>query len=693
MRYVALLLTPLLLLSCKSGTEPIVATALAIVSPPPTLARSGVALDATPVVELRDGSGAAFSSAGVAIVASVEGGSATLNGTTTRTTDASGRATFADLAISGAVGSYTLKFSSTGLSPASSTPITLGAGPATAMTVSPSALQGTVGEALTTLPSVTVKDASGNPIAGVTVDFNASQGTLSGARQTTNASGVATLGGWTLPTAAGQYTLAIDATAAAAVPRIVMVATANPGAPQTMTAMGGDGQSALYLTMLGEPLQVRLTDKYGNPTPGVVVTWGSVSGAGTVAPLNVATDADGIVRSNYRLGNTPGQHVIRASVNPLGLTRDFTATAKGFSDQVSVSVQHSCALDEDGAAYCWGQNFKGQLGDGSTTQRNSATAVAGGLRFSRISAHNGTTCGLTSAGVAYCWGSNGWAGIGDGTTTDRSAPTEVAGMLFREISTGGHMTCGIAAGSDAAYCWGANLRGELGSGALPLETCTTSLNATSFACSTRPIGVDGGHAWSAISAGDHHVCGITITGELYCWGESLFWGGSADGTPQASASPVLVAAGMAFSEVSAGGTYTCGIAQASGAAYCWGLGGSGEVGTGSMAADQRTPAQVMPLALHVDAGQMGTCAVLQDGRAQCWGVNDTGAVGDGTTTNRSTPTTVVTALVFTSISAGGDHSCARANTGQLTCWGNSSEGQLGSGSGSGRAFVPQLVVP
>ena len=277
MRYAALLLTPLLLVSCKNGTEPLSATALAIVAPPPSVARSGIALEATPVVELRDGSGAAFANAGVPITASVEGGggAATLGGTTTRTTDASGRATFADLVISGTVGSYTLKFSSGGLSTATSTPITLGAGPAAAMTVSPASLQGTVGEALTTLPTVTVKDASGNPIAGVTIDFNASQGTLTGPRQTTNAAGVATLGGWTLPTTAAQYGLAIDALAPTTVPRIVMVATAAPGAPQTMTATGGGGQSALYFAMLGTPLQVRIVDRYGNPTPGVVVTWGT----------------------------------------------------------------------------------------------------------------------------------------------------------------------------------------------------------------------------------------------------------------------------------------------------------------------------------------------------------------------------------------------------------------------------------
>jgi Alpha-tubulin suppressor and related RCC1 domain-containing proteins len=333
------------------------------------------------------------------------------------------------------------------------------------------------------------------------------------------------------------------------------------------------------------------------------------------------------------------------------------------------------------------------VGDGGTTQRDVATAVAGGLRFARLSVSNWISCGVTTGDVAYCWGTNGWAAIGDGTTTDRSAPTEVAGLHFREISVGATMTCGIAAASTAAYCWGANTHGQLGTGAQALESCTTTLSASSFPCSTRPMLVDGGHAWASISAGANHVCAVTTAGDLYCWGESLYWGGSATGMPTSAPSPVLVAAGMSFAEVSAGGQFTCGIAQGSGAAYCWGLASYGEVGTGSASVDQRTPAQVIASAAHVDAGQLGACALLPDGRAQCWGFNGSGAVGDGTTTNRYTPTTVVTGVSFTSVSASGDHSCARATTGQLWCWGNDTEGQAGSALVSGSTYTPILVRP
>lgn len=675
-----------LLLACNGGTEPARPTALAITTSVPASRSSGVD-GLVVIVELRDGGGGPIASAGVPVTVAVVGGNATLSGTTSRATDADGKAAFNDLVMSGTAGTYTLTFTSPGLTPVSTTPIALGPGLPATMVVTPSPLSGTVGVPLSTLPSVTVKDASGNGVPGVIVLF-AGQGQMTGDSPTTNAAGVATLGGWTLPTTAGQYELQVIAQASPGLAPVHVAVTALAGTPTSITGTGG-GQQGMYLDKVPTPLFALVADTYGNPVPGVVVTWGSVKGDGTVIPLNVATDGGGFVRSDYRLGAIPGDNVVRASITPLGLSSDITVEARSISDRFAVSVNHSCALDSAGVAYCWGQNAKGQLGDGTTTNRTVATRI-GGHFFSRVSVHNGISCALEQSGLAYCWGSNGWAAIGDGTTTDRSIPTPVAGLAFRELSAGGSVTCAIAAGSNAAYCWGANTHGQLGAGAAAtLETCSTSNASSSFPCSTRPIAVEGGRAWESISAGDDHVCAVTTSADLYCWGEGSSFGAPSGNTP----SPVLVASGMKFSEVSAGGKHTCGLAQASSAAYCWGIGGFGEVGTGTPSANQTTPTQVLPLALHIDAGQLGTCAVLFDGRAQCWGLNESGAVGDGTTTNRSTPTTVVTALSLTSISASGDHSCGRSTTGQLWCWGNDSEGQLGIGSGSGRASAPQLVRP
>jgi alpha-tubulin suppressor-like RCC1 family protein len=80
---------------------------------------------------------------------------------------------------------------------------------------------------------------------------------------------------------------------------------------------------------------------------------------------------------------------------------------------ISVGGNHACALTADATAYCWGQNAAGQLGDSSTTRRNSPTKVAGDLRFTQISAGFQHTCGLTTSGAVACWGNNRSGELGE----------------------------------------------------------------------------------------------------------------------------------------------------------------------------------------------------------------------------------------------------------------------------------------
>ncbi len=205
---------------------------------------------------------------------------------------------------------------------------------------------------------------------------------------------------------------------------------------------------------------------------------------------------------------------------------------------LTAGYAHTCVLTGSGAAYCWGDNFYGQLGNGSTSNSVTPVAVAGGLNFNALAAGLYHTCGLTSAGAAYCWGRNAEGQLGDGSTTNSSRLVAVVGDLrFNALAAGGYHagfgfrfehTCGLTS-SGAAYCWGLNSNGQLGVGtATGPESCP--YGAEEIPCSTVPVPVSGGVSFAALSAGDFsYTCGVTGAGAIYCWG-SNYYGQLGDGT-------------------------------------------------------------------------------------------------------------------------------------------------------------------
>ena len=187
--------------------------------------------------------------------------------------------------------------------------------------------QATVGTAVAKPPAVSVVDADGKGIAGVSVAFSVTGGAgklIGDSVVTTNSAGTATVTGWTLGLVAGVNTLSATATNV-------------PGSPVTITAIGVADAPASMTKLSIDPstgpaggsidsLIVRVLDEYGNPVGGATVTFAASAGSGSVSPTTTLTDGNGRAAAKWTLGST------------VGVTSTATATVSGLATVVSFTT-------------------------------------------------------------------------------------------------------------------------------------------------------------------------------------------------------------------------------------------------------------------------------------------------------------------------------------------------------------------
>jgi len=362
------------------------------------------------------------------------------------------------------------------------------------------------------------------------------------------------------------------------------------------------------------------------------------------------------------------------------LTVPAEATLDGAEDVASGGA-HSCAV-VGGAAYCWGLNLYGQLGDGTTTTRRVPVAVVGleGKTVTAVTTGQVHSCALAD-GAVYCWGYNGYGDLGNGTTIDSGLPVAVQGLdglAVSDIVGGGHHTCAIADG--ALWCWGSNVYGELGDG-----TTIDRLTAV-------PVTALSALAVTAVAGGQDHTCAIA-SGLAFCWGSNRL-GQLGDGTATDRHSPVPVdtPSGVPVTGIGAGAQHTCLIVT--GDVLCTGNNSAGQLGDGTGANIKVVPAAVpgMPpgAVTAIASGLYYTCAD-SPGASYCWGDNRQGQFGDPGLAMRYQYSPVLAPSAGLR-GPGIDHACAITD-GVLSCWGRNTEGQAGDGSDQANLLEPTPVAP
>jgi alpha-tubulin suppressor-like RCC1 family protein len=359
-------------------------------------------------------------------------------------------------------------------------------------------------------------------------------------------------------------------------------------------------------------------------------------------------------------------------------TSYLAGTISGIGNSAAFKVvggyAHTCALETNGTAKCWGLNNHGELGNGSTATQYTPVVVSGLSGAGDITAGNSHTCAV-QGGQVLCWGGNSYGQLGVGDTNDRSTPTAVSGISDAiAVSAQSWTTCALHA-SGTVSCWGYGTDGELG-------------NGTNTASQLTPVPVSnltGVTALASSGSDGYHSCTIGASlGLVHCWGWNHY-GQLGNGTTTNSNVPVAVSGGLfglgTARSLAVGSYHSCAALLDTGV-VCWGDGTNGALGNGTWNSSS-IPVTVLSLSTEIadlTAGYQFSCARLATGAVDCWGWNYYGTLGNGTTTNSNTPVAVSNLSGAISLGSGADHNCAILAGGAAECWGGDFYGQLGNGT-------------
>lgn len=307
--------------------------------------------------------------------------------------------------------------------------------------------------------------------------------------------------------------------------------------------------------------------------------------------------------------------------------------------QIAAFDYHTCAVRDDGNVLCWGRGDVGQTGSGVERHADPRLALGNG-RWIEVVAGDTFTCARDLDGATFCWGANDLGQLGDGNGGHVRVPEQVAaGGQWQTVRAGDRSTCAIER-NGSLWCWGRNGRGELGDG--------------SRRQASRPVQIGASVDWTDVSVGRDHACGIRAE-QLYCWGAQTE---SVEG--EELLEPTPLGDGDDWREVQAATWTTCGLRGNDDTAelWCWDVGEEPErIGTDT--GWSSLTARNGPLV------QDWSMCALRDGRAYC-------LIG-ATLVPQATAVTD-----FVQLRSGFQHHCGLRADETAWCWGTNGFGELGT---------------
>ena len=354
-----------------------------------------------------------------------------------------------------------------------------------------------------------------------------------------------------------------------------------------------------------------------------------------------------------------------------GSTTDKNIPVKIGSDNnwvgVSVGAFHTLGLKSDGTLWAWGQNTSGQLGDGTLNQKNIPVQIGTDNKWISIAAGYDFSLGLKVDGTLWAWGSNNNGQLGDSSSVNHASPVQVGSdNNWYNIAAGNYHGAALKA-NGTLWTWGKNSDGQLGD--------SSNINRN------RPVQIGTGNNWTSISSGANHCLALKADGTLWVWGNNS---DSQLGVPSSTSNifPSLIGPENNWVSISASTSHSMAL-KADGTLWAWGLNQFGEVGDGTQLTRQ-APVKIGTGDnwVAMSTGQGFSMGLKADGTLYTWGNNGKGQLGDGTNLQKSSPGLMSVSDIETwlMIVAGANHTLGIKENGTLWAWGLNTAGQLGDGT-------------